>query len=84
MFDAERLPEHLESLTPGPELVAALAEVDRDRLDGRDRATLLKLRSRLRSWIDAEFYADIQSVSQAVGELFAPSEIEEVFRDDVF
>jgi hypothetical protein len=25
MFDAERLPEHLESLTPGPELVAALA-----------------------------------------------------------
>ena len=48
-------------------------------LDGHDRATLLKLRSRLRSWIDAEFYADIQSVSEAVGELFAPSQVEEVF-----
>jgi hypothetical protein len=79
MFDVERLPKHLESLTPGPELVAALAGVERDRLDGHDRATLLKLRSRLRSWIDAEFYADIQSVSEAIGELFAPSEVEEVF-----
>jgi hypothetical protein len=79
MFDMERLPVGLESLVPGPELVAALAGVDRDRLDGHDRATLLELRSRLRSWIDAEFYADIQSVSEAVGELYGPSEVEEVF-----
>ena len=69
----------MESLVPGPELVAALAGVDRDRLDGHDRATLLELRSRLRSWIDAEFYADIQSVSEAVRELYGPSEVEEVF-----
>jgi hypothetical protein len=33
--------------------------MDRSRLSGFDRVSLLKARSRLKAWIDAELLADI-------------------------
>jgi Domain of unknown function (DUF222) len=66
--DDEGLPADLESIPPGLLLAVILASVDRDRLSGFDRVSLLKARARLRSWIDAELCADIQAVSVSVAE----------------
>jgi Domain of unknown function (DUF222) len=66
--DVHGLPADLETIPPGLLLAVILASVDRDRLSGFDRVSLLKARARLRSWIDAELYADIQAVSVSVTE----------------
>ena len=69
-FDDEAgLPADLGSIPPGLLLAVVLSSVDRDRLSGFDRVELLKARSRLISHLQAELYADIQSVSESVGEL---------------
>jgi Domain of unknown function (DUF222) len=73
LLDAEwdenhELPVDLETIPPGLLLAVILSSVDRDRLSGFDRVALLKARARLRSWIDAELFADIQAVSVSVTE----------------
>jgi hypothetical protein len=72
-------PQTLGSIAPGPELAGALAGIDRDRLGGHDRVELLKARARQLAHDQAQVYADIHSVSEAIGELFGPGEVEEVF-----
>jgi hypothetical protein len=62
------LPADLESIPPGLLLAVILSSVDRGRLSGFDRVSLLKARARLRSWIDAELYADIEGVSVSVAD----------------
>ena len=46
-----------------------LSSVDRDGLSGFDRVELLKVRARMISHLQAELYADIHAVSEAVSEL---------------
>jgi hypothetical protein len=50
-------------------LSSALASVDRDRLSGHDLVSVLKARSRQIAHDQAELLADIESVSEAIGEL---------------
>jgi hypothetical protein len=68
MFEGERLPVGLAELKPGPELAAVLAAVDRDRLKGYDRIDLLQARARQVAHDQAEMYADMLAVAEAVGE----------------
>ncbi|MGH8941888.1 MAG: DUF222 domain-containing protein, partial [Acidimicrobiia bacterium] len=56
-------------IQPGLLLAVVLSSVDRNRLSGFDRVELLKARSRLISHLQAELYADIHSVSDAVSDL---------------
>jgi hypothetical protein len=79
MFDAQSLPSNLDSIDPGPDLAMALAGVDHQRLGGHDRVELLKARARQLAHDQAQLYADIHSISEAIGELFGPNEVEEVF-----
>jgi hypothetical protein len=58
----------LPELQPGPELAALLAAVDRDRLTGYDRIDLLQARARQVAHDQAEMYADMLAVAEAVGE----------------
>ena len=68
-FDADHgLPADLETIPPGLLLAIILSSIDRNRLTGYDRVSLLKARARLRSWIDAELYADIEGVSVSLSE----------------
>ena len=62
-------PTDLETIPPGLLLAVVLSSVDRNRLSGFDRVELLKARSRLISHLQAELYADIHSVSEAVCDL---------------
>ena len=78
MFDT-KTPQTLGSIAPGPELAGALAGMDRDRLGGHDRVELLKARARQLAHDQAQLYADIYSVSEAIGELFGPGPLEEMF-----
>jgi hypothetical protein len=61
--------EDLNWLPTGIMLSAALDRVDRSRLSGHERVSVLKARARLRAWIDAELLADIEAVSESVSEL---------------
>ncbi len=67
MFDTEHegIPQGLAQMRPGPELAAYLSAIDRNTISGRDKVTVLKARERLRSWMDAQFYADIEAVAEA-------------------
>jgi hypothetical protein len=67
--DDEGLPADLETVPPGFLLAVILSSVDRERLSGFDRVSLVKARSRMISHLQAELYADIQAVSEAVSEL---------------
>jgi len=67
--DEAGLPTDLESIPPGLLLAVILSSVDRDCLSGFDRVRLLKARSRMVSHFQAELYADIGAVSDAVSEL---------------
>jgi hypothetical protein len=49
-------------------LAAVLAAVDRDRLKGYDRIDLLQARARQVAHDQAEMYADMLAVAEAVGE----------------
>ena len=64
----EPLVADLDWLPPGIMLAAALDRIDRDRLSGSDRVTVVKARSRLISHLQAEQLADIHAVSESVGE----------------
>ena len=75
----DRLPDGLAGMAPGPELAAALAGVDRDSLSGYDKVVVLQARSRLRAWVDAEFYADIHAVSGSLVEVWDPDDAQDVF-----
>ena len=66
---SDGLPADLETIPPGLLLAVILSSVDRDRLSGFDRVELLKARARLISHLQAELYADIHAVSDAVTEL---------------
>jgi hypothetical protein len=59
----------LDWLPPGVILSSALASVDRDRLSGHDLVSVLKARSRQIAHDQAELLADIESVSETIGEL---------------
>jgi hypothetical protein len=59
----------LDWLPTGILLAAALDRVDRDRLSGHERVSLLKARARQIAHDQAELLADIQSVSASVSEL---------------
>lgn len=65
MFELGRaeLISEIDTMPPGPELAAVLAGVDREALSGYDRVALVRARSRLISHLQAELYADIESVS---------------------
>jgi hypothetical protein len=56
-------------LPTGIMLAAALDRVDRDQLSGHEKVSLLRARSRLISYLQAEQLADIQAVSESVSEL---------------
>jgi hypothetical protein len=79
MFDQQSLPPNLDSIAPGPDLAMAMAGLDRRRLGGHDRVELLKARARQLAHDQAQLYADIHSVSEAIGELFGPGPLEEMF-----
>ena len=65
MFEREGIPKGLAEMPPGPQLAAVLTSIDRNRTSGYDRVAVMKARSRLRAWVEAEFYADLQSVAEA-------------------
>jgi hypothetical protein len=65
MFEREGIPKGLAEMPPGPQLAAVLTSIDRNRISGYDRVAVMKARSRLRAWVEAEFYADLQSVAEA-------------------
>lgn len=71
MFDLGRteLFEDIESMVPGPELAAVLANVDREALSGFDRVRVLQADARMVAHYQARVYADINAVSDAVSEL---------------
>ncbi len=56
-------------LPAGVMLTAALERMDRDRLSGHERVSVLKARARQVAHDQAELLADIESVSEAIGEL---------------
>jgi len=68
-LDDAGLPADLETLPPGLLLAVILSSVDRARLSGYDRVSLLKARARQIAHDQAELMADIQAVSEAVSEL---------------
>jgi hypothetical protein len=68
-LDDAGLPLDLESIPPGLLLAVILSSVDRVRLSGYDRVSLLKARARQIAHDQAELLADIQAVSDAVSEL---------------
>ncbi len=59
----------LDWLPPGVMLSSALASVDRSRISGHDLVSVLKARARQIAHDQAELLADIESVSEAIGEL---------------
>ncbi len=67
--ESEGLPLDLGTIPPGLMLMLVLSGVDRDRLSGFDRVELVKARSRLIAHLQAELLADVESVSEATGEL---------------
>jgi hypothetical protein len=64
----------LELVSPGLMLAAILSSVDRDRLSGYDRVSLLKARARQIAHDQAEFYAELMAVAvsteEALGQEF--------------
>jgi len=81
--ERSRLERMVEHVPPGVKLAMLLAGVDRDSLSGYDRVALVKARSLLRSWIDAELLADIDSVTASAEEWVA-AEVAKGDLHDVF
>lgn len=78
MFDGECVPVGLADLVPGPVLAAVLASIDCDRLSGFDRVVVLQARARQLAYDQAEFYAAMVVVADAIPEAeaeFASDEI---------
>jgi hypothetical protein len=68
-FTADTLPTDLDVFPTGLMLAVMLFSMDRDDLSGLDRVSLLKARARLISHLQAEQLADIDSITEAIGEL---------------
>lgn len=58
----DTVPSGIDEMTPGPGLARALAAVDRTRISGYDRVTVLRVRQRLLSHVQAELYRDMAAV----------------------
>lgn len=65
-----RLPEGLAEMAPGTRLGSALASVNRDRLNGADRVTLMQAWNRQVAHAQAELYASMTAVADAEAEAF--------------
>ncbi|MCA1737215.1 MAG: hypothetical protein LC739_14290, partial [Actinobacteria bacterium] len=63
MFDTL---EAVESTAPGADLAFELEKLDRESLSGEKLVGLMKARSRLIAHLQAEFYADVKAVADAV------------------
>jgi hypothetical protein len=68
---SDELIADLEWLPTGVMLTAVLDRVDRERLSGHDRVSLLKARARQIAHLQAELLADINSVGEAISGLVA-------------
>jgi hypothetical protein len=66
----DRLPGDLAEIRPGPRLGSALASIDRDRLNGADRVTLMQAWNRQVAHAQAELYASMTAVADAEAEVF--------------
>ena len=62
------LPPGLAGMTPGADLGAALATVDRARLAEPDRVTVMQGWARQLAHVQAEFYLSMVAVAEAVAE----------------
>src|SRR5258705_5766838 len=61
------LPDGLDDMTPGPELGAVLAGVDRDACNGYQLVELLRARQRQISFLHAELLADTYALAYTYG-----------------
>ncbi|MGI8518394.1 MAG: DUF222 domain-containing protein [Acidimicrobiia bacterium] len=59
----------LDTIAPSAELAALLESVDRHSLSGEELVGLMKARSRLIAHFQAEFYADMKAVADAVAQV---------------
>ena len=59
------LPEGLAVMPPGARLETALASIDRDRLNGEDRVTVMQAWSRQIAHAQTELYASMVAVAEA-------------------
>ena len=78
MFDGESVPVGLAEMAPGPVLAAVLASIDPSRLSGFDRVVVLQARARQLAYDQAEFYASMVGVAEAIPDTeieFASDEI---------
>ncbi len=66
MFDTL---EAAESTAPGADLAFELEKLDRESLSGEELVGLMKARSRLIAHLQAEFYADVKAVADAVAKV---------------
>ncbi len=64
MFETGEVSALLEDMAPGPALAAALAGIDRSRLDGYDLVILVQARARQIAHDQAEFYADVAELAR--------------------
>jgi hypothetical protein len=64
------LPEGLAEMTPGARLGSVLALIDRERLNGADRVTLMQAWNRQVAHAQAELYASMTAVADAEAEAF--------------
>ena len=65
----EPIPADLDAMAPGPELAAVLTNIDVNAVSGFDRIVVLKAHQRLISHYQAELYADMAAISDAVGDV---------------
>lgn len=77
------LPDDLEVMAPGAELASALANIDRDALNGYEVVVVLEARARQIASMQAELYADMMALSYCPpGDQYAPARRTETM--DVF
>ena len=77
------LPDDLEVMAPGAELASALANIDRNALNGYEVVVVLEARARQIASMQAELYADMMALSYCPpGDQYAPAQRTE--RMDVF
>ncbi len=75
----ETIPSGLDEMEPGPELAGVLASIDVTTVSGYDRIVVLKAHQRMASHYQAQLYADmaaiveaVQDVEECVDPLWAP------------
>jgi hypothetical protein len=69
------LPDDLEVMAPGAELASALANIDRNALNGYEVVVVLEARARQIASMQAELYADMMALSYCPpGDQYAPAQ----------